>query len=78
MLGVSYAMAENTFAVTQTAPDRPVARFHVDGAAFGALDGDGFKARHMSARGVRAMGAVGGEHPRPPFTELLKMGLGGH
>ena len=33
MLGVSYAMAENTFAVTQTDPDRPVARFHVDGAA---------------------------------------------
>lgn len=33
MLGVSYAMAENTFAVTQTPPGRPVLLDVIDGAA---------------------------------------------
>lgn len=39
MLGVSYAMAENTFAVTQTPPGAPA---HLDAVAPGALEQEGY------------------------------------
>ncbi len=83
MLGVSYAMAENTFAVTQTPPDRPATIDIVEGAS---LDSSGYaKPTYWGQVGKRTDGPArmaeldSGERDIPFLSvDYAKSGVGLH